>query len=172
MGVWKCDNILMILSASNAMQENERDIVTRQMILGFNDIAKEAETFVRGGQTVINAWPIIGGVAMSCCTIDEFIQPDQGVIGDVIVLTKPLGTQVAVNLNEWIQDGKNESLKDIISPSEIYTAYQTSVKSMTRLNKNSAKLMHKYKAHGATDITGFGLVGHSTNLAKKPKNTR
>lgn len=40
---------------------------------------------------------------------------------------------------------------------------------MIRLNKNAAMLMHKYKANGATDITGFGLKGHINNLAKNQK---
>ena len=37
--------------------------------------------------------------------------------------------------------------------------------SMARLNMNAAKLMQKYKAHCATDVTGFGILGHATNLA-------
>jgi selenide,water dikinase len=32
---------------------------------------------------------------------------------------------------------------------------------MAYLNKNAAKLMKKYKSHGATDITGFGILGHA-----------
>ena len=40
---------------------------------------------------------------------------------------------------------------------------------MSRLNLNAAKLMHKYKCQGATDITGFGILGHATNLAKAQK---
>jgi len=172
MGVVKCDNVLMILSVSNVMTENQKDIVTRQMILGFNETVTEAKTYVRGGQTVFNAWPIIGGVAMSCCIESEFIYPNQGQIGDIVVLTKPLGTQVAVNLNEWIQDKDSElfaRVKDMITPEEVYIAYQTAIKSMIRLNINAAMLMHKYNAHGATDITGFGLIGHSTNLARNQK---
>ena len=39
------------------------------------------------------------------------------------------------------------------------------MESMATLNKDSARLMRKYKAHGATDITGFGLLGHAQNLA-------
>jgi len=167
LGVVNCDNMLMILAASSSMTDAERDAVTRKMILGFNDIAREAGTEVRGGQTVINPSPIIGGVAMSCCYKDEFIYHNQAEIGDVVVLTKPLGTQVAVNLNEWIQDGSEywDRVKDIITPEEVSEAYQCSVKSMTRLNRNAARLMHKYGAHGATDITGFGIVGHASNLA-------
>lgn len=40
------------------------------------------------------------------------------------------------------------------------------MQSMARLNKNAALLMHKYSAHGATDVTGFGILGHADNLAK------
>jgi selenide,water dikinase len=38
------------------------------------------------------------------------------------------------------------------------------VESMSVLNKNASKLMKKYEAHGATDITGFGIKGHAQNL--------
>ena len=37
---------------------------------------------------------------------------------------------------------------------------------MMTLNKNAAKLMKKYGAHGATDVTGFGILGHANNLAQ------
>jgi len=36
-----------------------------------------------------------------------------------------------------------------------------SMESMATLNTNAASLMQKYKAHGATDVTGFGLMGHA-----------
>lgn len=39
------------------------------------------------------------------------------------------------------------------------------VKNMGTLNKNGAKLMKKYKAHAATDVTGFGILGHLGYLA-------
>lgn len=40
---------------------------------------------------------------------------------------------------------------------------------MARLNLNAAKLMHKYQGHAATDVTGFGLLGHADNLAGSQK---
>jgi len=52
----------------------------------------------------MNPWPIIGGVANVVCHDDDYMKVNQGRVGDVIVLTKPIGTQVAVNLNEWILD--------------------------------------------------------------------
>jgi len=50
----------------------------------------------------MNPWPIIGGVANVVCHKDEYTMVNQSVPGDVLVLTKPLGTQIAVNLNEWL----------------------------------------------------------------------
>jgi selenide,water dikinase len=49
---------------------------------------------VQGGQTSVNPWLIVGGVATSICTKNEMIIPENAVVGDLLVLTKPLGTQV------------------------------------------------------------------------------
>jgi len=165
-GVINCDNILMILAASTEMSKLQRDVCTTLMIRGFNDAAKEAETEVTGGQSVLNPWPIIGGTATSICTQDELIIPTNAVPGDVIVLTKPLGTQVAVNANQWrFQEKRWNNVQDIITKEEAERAYTVAMESMARLNRNAAKLMHKYGAHAATDVTGFGIVGHGQNLA-------
>jgi len=53
-----------------------------------------------------------------------------------------------------------------ITKDEAERAYNVAMDSMARLNRNAAKLMHKYGAHGATDVTGFGIIGHGQNLAK------
>lgn len=73
MGVTDCDNMLMLLGVSVDMTAKEREIVTSLMIKGFNDLAKEAGTSVNGGQTVLNPWYIIGGVATSIASLSEFI---------------------------------------------------------------------------------------------------
>jgi len=109
---------------------------------------------------------------MSCCTPSQFISPDRAMPGDVIVLTKPIGTQLAVNLNEWSQledlTKWNKALS-VLSVDDAIYAYKLAVTSMIRLNRNAAKLMHKYEAHGATDVTGFGILGHARNLALHQK---
>jgi len=172
MGVVQIDNVLMILGASKNMEMADRDIVTRKMIEGFNDTCKEAGVECTGGQTVLNPWPIIGGTAMSACLQGEFIEPVSAVPGDLIVLTKPLGTQIVVNLNEWRQlkdqTQWNRSL-EVLSPEEAFASLQIGLESMTRLNKEGAKLMHKYKAHACTDVTGFGILGHANNLVSNQK---
>lgn len=168
LGMPDCDNMLMLLGACKDMNETERDVVLTQMMKGFNDLAKEAGTRVTGGQTVINAWPLIGGVAMSVAKEEEFIRPENAVPGDVIVLTKPLGTQVAVNVNEWILYNVanwTSTASKVISEETALRAYDLAMRSMARLNRTGARLMHKYKAHAATDVTGFGYLGHANNLA-------
>lgn len=76
--------------------------MTRELIKGFSEACKEAGVNVSGGQTVMNPWPIIGGVAESICADSDFIMPVNAVPGDVLVLTKPLGTQIAVNAKQWM----------------------------------------------------------------------
>lgn len=166
LGVVNCDNVLMILAASTDMNKKQQSVTTTLMIKGFNDLATEAETEVTGGQTVKNPWPIIGGAATAVCTESEFIMPRHAVPGDVIVLTKPLGTQVAVNVHQWIfNETKWADVKDLITKEEAIRAYEMAMYSMSRLNRNAARLMHKYGAHAATDVTGFGIIGHGRNLA-------
>lgn len=99
------------------------------IIQGFKDASEEAGTSVTGGQTVLNPWVVMGGVATAVCQPNEFImwddygvsflikcdvvsnnvinislhsRPDNAVPGDVLVLTKPLGTQVAVAVHQWL----------------------------------------------------------------------
>jgi selenide,water dikinase len=167
MGVEFVDNVLMILAASLDMEEKDRDIVTREMIRGFDDQCKAAGTQVSGGQTVMNPWPIIGGVAKSICKKTDIIMPTGAVEGDVLVLTKPLGTQVAVNVKQWMKEDSDmwKKYKEYVDASTALRAFVKAQESMARLNKNGAKMMQKHGAHCATDVTGFGLLGHAQNLA-------
>jgi selenide,water dikinase len=167
-GVPDCDNMLMIMGVSRDMGEQERMIVSKEMIRGFNTLAAQAKTEVTGGQTVLNPWPIIGGVAMSVVSENEFILPVNAKVGDVIVLTKPLGTQLAVNAHQWLKTNPTrwDSLKAIgITEEDTISLYHHAMLSMSRLNRIAASLMKRYNAHAATDITGFGIVGHANNLA-------
>jgi len=171
MGVTECDNMLMLLAVSTKMTEKERDVVMPLMMRGFKDCALEAGTSVTGGQTVMNPWCTIGGVGTTVCQPNEFIIPDSAHAGDVLVITKPLGTQVALNAHQWLdQPERWNRIKLVVSEDDVKKGYQRAMDSMARLNRTVARLMHKYNAHGATDITGFGLLGHAQALARNQKN--
>uniref|UniRef100_A0A2R8N545 Selenide, water dikinase 1 n=1 Tax=Callithrix jacchus TaxID=9483 RepID=A0A2R8N545_CALJA len=171
MGVTECDNMLMLLGVSNKMTDRERDKVMPLIIQGFKDAAEEAGTSVTGGQTVLNPWIVLGGVATTVCQPNEFIMPDNAVPGDVLVLTKPLGTQVAVAVHQWLDiPEKWNKIKLVVTQEDVELAYQEAMMNMARLNRTAAGLMHTFNAHAATDITGFGILGHAQNLAKQQRN--
>ena len=124
MGVTECDNMLMLLGVSTKMTERERDVVVPLMMRGFKDCALEAGCSVTGGQTVMNPWCTIGGVATTVCQPNEFIIPDSAVVGDVLVLTKPLGTQVAVNAHQWLDQPERWNRYTIFPKKVIHAMFQ------------------------------------------------
>ena len=93
MGVSECDNMLMLLGVSNQLTRKQRDVVTPLVIKGFGgrfaiiinfwpcmldcgvlvDLCSEAGSTCNGGQSVVNPWFIIGGVASSVCQKSDFI---------------------------------------------------------------------------------------------------
>lgn len=167
-GVGHCDFMLMLLAACRDMTEDDRNICTREMVRGFNDACLEAGTTVTGGQTVLNPWPVIGGGATTICSEGEYVKSDGAQVGDVVVLTKPLGTQVAVNVHEWRVRGTPKwtelTKRNILSVEEAEDMMHSAVCSMARLNRHGGSIMVKHHAHAGTDVTGFGILGHAQNL--------
>lgn len=168
MGVVNCHNMLMLLALSKEMSDKERDIIIPLLMKGFQDTALEAGCKVTGGQTVVNPWCIIGGVASTVCKEGDVIMPEGATAGDVIVLTKALGTQVAVNAHQWLEEGGASwsRISDVTTKAEVKQVYRDAMLSMARLNRIGAILMHKYKAGACTDVTGFGILGHAENLSR------
>ena len=76
-------------------------MVTRLLMRGYHDGAAEAGCLVTGGQTIRNPWVVIGGVASAVVPESEVLLPHHAVPGDVLVLTKPLGTQVCRGRPRW-----------------------------------------------------------------------
>lgn len=74
-GVVHIDTMLMVLAASLRMPEQYREIVTWQMIAGFKSLADEAGTRITGGQSILNPWPIIGGVAQAVLPREVRMRP-------------------------------------------------------------------------------------------------
>lgn len=78
---------------------------------------------------------------------------------------------MAVNAHQWLdQPERWNRIKLVVSEEDVRKAYHRAMDSMARLNRIASRLMHKYNAHGATDVTGFGLLGHAQTLASHQKN--
>ncbi|VDP94474.1 unnamed protein product [Echinostoma caproni] len=73
MGVVNCDNMLLLLGVAQGMTATEREVCVKLLMEGFRDCAAEANTCIRGGQTVLSPWLMIGGVATSVCSDSEYI---------------------------------------------------------------------------------------------------
>lgn len=168
-GVATIDKIKMIISAPDTFTEKQRDVVIPLIIKGFKDSASEIKTNVDIDWMAVNPWCIIGGIATSVCHESEILFPTAAQAGDVLVLTKPLGTQIATNAYIWMKEDSDEWKKlrnsGNVTQETITQMYETAANSMSFLNKTAADLMHKYNGHAATDVTGFGLLGHAQNLA-------
>ena len=173
MGVADVDSLLMILASSLDMPAATRSIVTRLFIEGFNAAALGAGAVVSGGQSILNPWPIIGGTATSLCRASDVLLPHFAVAGDVLVLTKPLGIQVAVNVKQWSHAPREERYSRLAALSPPWTRYDTlyayhaALQSMLHLNRVTAALLHRFRSHASTDVTGFGVRGHAENLVQQ-----
>ena len=78
--------------------------------------------------------------------------------------------QVSVNLHQWSDLEDTARLKSVsLTKDEILKSYSDATISMMTLNKAASGIMTKYEAHAATDITGFGILGHAQNLAEAQK---
>lgn len=165
MGVAECDSVLMLLGVCKHLPRDQRNAIGAEMIRGFAHVAEgEARSKITGGQTVLNPWPLVGGVATAVCAEAHVLNPRTAAVvpGDVLVLTKPLGGQVAVNLKlgGLEKHAGAQTTQDVVD-----AAYAASYADMLRLNRNGALAMRTHGARCATDVTGFGLVGHGQALA-------
>lgn len=171
MGVVQIDSLQLIMKVSSQMTEKENKVIMPLIIKGFKQAAAEARCKVTQATILENPYCTIGGVATALCTPDEFIIPENAQSGDVLVLTKALGTQIACNAHHWIDvPEKWEKIKNIVKKEDLDSVLAQATKSMARLNRVAAILMHKYNAHCSTDVTGFGILGHANNLTKFQKN--
>ncbi len=126
--------------------------VLEQILKGASDKASEAGISVLGGHTIEDPEPKYGMVVSGLVHPDKIIRNKGARPGDVLVLTKPLGTGIISTgiKRGLVQDGL----------SEIVT------KSMSQLNKLASECMLNFEVHACTDVTGFGLLGHLSEMSK------
>jgi selenide,water dikinase len=162
LGITNITSLLTIM----AYPENMPDELAVGILKGLNDFCREMNIPVVGGHTIRNPWPIIGGAATGIGPIDKIIYTRGAQPGDQLFLTKPLGiasAMAAYRLRKEKTEGKE--LLTEISTDIVETAINTAITNMTASNKPAAEVMQKIPIHAATDITGFGLKGHLTNMA-------
>jgi selenide,water dikinase len=114
--------------------------------------ALKAGVPIAGGHTVSDEEIKYGLSVVGRVHPDRVIRNSGARPGDMLVLTKPLGTGVLSTRH------KAGELDD--------AGYEVLVESMSRLNKAASVLMREFDAHASTDITGYGFLGHALEMAE------
>ena len=115
-------------------------------------VLAEAGCLLVGGHSIDDREPKYGMAVTGLAHPDEVVTNRGARPGDVLVLTKPIGTGL---LSTGIKSG-------IVAPEH----QRQAVESMAHLNEGASRAMLVAGAHAATDITGFGLVGHLEEMIR------
>ncbi|MGN7356975.1 selenide, water dikinase SelD [Paenibacillus sp. SAF-054] len=126
--------------------------ILSEILRGAGDKVKEAGATLVGGHSIDDKEPKFG-LAVTGLVHPDKVRSNAGAkVGDKIILTKPIGVGIMTT-----------SIKnDKLSTEEITRVTQV----MSTLNKTAAEVMEGYDVHACTDVTGFGLMGHSLEMAK------
>ena len=123
-----------------------------QLLRGGYDKVYEAGALITGGHSILDEEPKYG------LAVTGFVHPDKVLTnsgarpGDVLLFTKPIGIGVITTAAK----------ADMASQESIEFAQTL----MTTLNKSARDAMVKYRVHACTDVTGFGMLGHTFEMAQ------
>jgi selenide, water dikinase len=126
--------------------------VLAEILRGGQDAVTEAGAVIAGGHT-FNEKEIKFGLSVTGLIDPKRIITNAAAkVGDVLVLTKPLGTGVFA---------QTMMTQDEVDPE----LYQAATRSMMQLNRTASEVMLACHVHSATDITGYGFIGHAQEMA-------
>ena len=127
--------------------------ILREILRGGHDKVTEAGASVAGGHSIDDEEPKYGLCVNGVVHPDEIITNSGAQPGDVLVLTKPVGTGVLFNA---VRSGRlpYREIEDTVLPV------------VAALNGTAMEVARQFELHCATDITGFGLVGHLLEIAR------
>jgi selenide,water dikinase len=129
--------------------------VVRAILRGGAAKVKEAGCVIVGGHTIRNPEPVYGLSVLGMVSPRRMITNAAAKPGDLLILTKPLGTGVATT-----------GIKRNIASKPLATNATTL---MRRLNTVGAELGERGLVKAATDVTGFGLLGHLGSICRASK---
>ena len=127
------------------------DVIGR-IIQGGESVCREAGIPIAGGHTIDSVEPIYGLVVMGLVHPSKVRRNADARPGDVLILGKPLGVGV---LSAALKKGKLDA-----------AGYARMIETTTQLNTPGTALAELSGVHALTDITGFGLAGHTLELAR------
>ena len=126
--------------------------ILHQIVAGALEKISEAGAVLAGGHTIEDDEPKFG------LAVNGIVHPDRlwtnagAQPGDILILTKPIGSGVLFNANikGWVSD----------------KALEKCIAQLVLLNRTACELMQQYTIHAVTDVTGYGLAGHGFEMAE------
>jgi selenide,water dikinase len=143
--------VLFALSVA-AIPEDFAPGAFRAILEGASSKVREAGGILAGGHTIRDPEPKYGLAVIGVASPDHLLRKGGAAPGDVLLLTKPLGTGLLVSGR---RQGKT-------SDADLDAA----IDSMRSLNRAAAEVLVAQGVRGATDVTGFGLLGHGLEMAR------
>lgn len=135
------------------------------VLKGMRDFMARHNARLSGGQTIKNPVPVFGGIALGIAHPRDIIYSRGAKVGDSVLLTKPLGIQPAMRSYRDLKDEKRNALLSRFKESDLKRIQDVAVRLMTFSNLEVAQAMQSVGVHAATDVTGFGLLGHAGNVS-------
>ena len=133
------------------LPDNLPEEISSEIMRGGAEKAREAGVVIAGGHTVRDKEPKYGLIAIGFVDPRKMLSKGGLKVGDALVLTKPLGFGVTTTALKREQAEEQD--------------VSEAVDWMKRLNKSASQLAVEFGLRGATDITGYSLLGHGTEMA-------
>ena len=127
-------------------------VFLKEILRGGSDKVLEAGVSMAGGHSVDDNEPKYGLAVTGKVHPDRILTNCGAQVGDALILTKPLGTGVLFNAN---RSGKLP-----------YAELESILPQIAALNRSAIEAALKFNVHAWTDVTGFGILGHTLELAR------
>ncbi len=135
-----------------AIPQDMSQKAVQELLRGGYDKVYEAGAIITGGHSIFDKEPKYGLSVTGFVHPKKLLKNSGAKVGDVLFLTKPLGIGILTTAAKV----------DMVS----HKTYEYAIGLMTTLNKSARDAMVKYRVHACTDVTGFGLLGHTCEMAQ------
>ncbi len=129
--------------------------VLKEILAGAQQKCEEAGIPILGGHTIDDEDPKYGLVITGRIRPDRILTNGNAKPGDLLILTKPLGTGILTS-----------GIKKQLTPDSVMDQV---IRQMATLNKQTSEVMLAYPVSSCTDVTGFGLLGHLSEMTRASK---
>ena len=129
--------------------------ILNQILNGAKDKAREAGISILGGHTIDDNEPKFGMVVTGTVHPDQILHNSTARESDILILTKPIGTGILATAAK----------RGLVQPETVKKMNQL----MAELNKTAADIIRQYPVSACTDVTGFGLLGHLSEMTASSK---